>query len=164
MSAVRPADRGRASLLDRLFDSEPERRQEELRPPSRAELRTAVLRDLDWLFNATRAGFERTGEAWPLVRRSVLNFGLPTFSGLTLSAVEPEAMAAQVREAILDFEPRISAHSLRVVALAESQHQERHNLISFRIDGELESLQLQLQLRTEIDLETGRVVVRELGR
>lgn len=164
MNAIRPADRGRASLLDRLLDSEPESPTEAPRPPSRAELRQAVLRDLDWLFNATRPALERTGEAWPQVRHSVLNFGLPTFSGQTLSSVDPHAMAAQVREALLDFEPRITASSLQVVALAEGQHLERHNLISFRISGELESLQLQLQLRTDVDLETGRVIVRELSR
>ncbi len=164
MNAIRPADRGRASLLDRLLDHEPETQVEAPRAPTRAELRQAVLRDLDWLFNATRAGFERTGNAWPQVRHSVLNFGLPTFSGQTLSSVDPQTMAAQVREAILDFEPRITPATLQVVALAESQHLERHNLISFRISGELESLQMQLLLRTDIDLETGRVIVRELGR
>lgn len=164
MNGARAAERGRASLLDRLLDLQPDQTREEPRAPSRSELRDAVLRDLDWLFNASRPALARTGNDFAAVRHSVLNFGLPTFSGQTLSSIDPEAMALQVRQALIDFEPRLNPQSLRVTPLAESQHLERHNLISFRIAGELESLQLQLQLRTDIDLESGRVIVQELNR
>ena len=61
-----PQDRLQPALLDRLTDDEPDKKQEprEQRVMSKRRLRQAVLRDLAWLFNATRleAG-DRSGEA-----------------------------------------------------------------------------------------------------
>jgi type VI secretion system protein ImpF len=56
-------------------------------------------------------------------------------------------------------------HTLRVEALMSDQI-DQHNQISFRITGQLWSqpVPLELLLHTDIDLETGRVDVRELAR
>ena len=48
---------------------------------SKSRLRQAVLRDLAWLFNATRLEAVADLANAPYVRRSVLNFGLPALSG-----------------------------------------------------------------------------------
>src|SRR5262249_62368436 len=84
-------DRLQPALLDRLTDDEPLKTQEprEQRVVSKSRLRQAVLRDLAWLLNANR--LERAGEfrGAPLARHSVINFGLPAFSGQTASALEP---------------------------------------------------------------------------
>src|SRR5262245_66121892 len=85
-----PQERLQPALLDRLTDEEPDKKQElrEHRVLSKARLRQAVLRDLAWLFNATR--FERGDELahLPDVRRSVINFGLPAHAGQTASSLE----------------------------------------------------------------------------
>ena len=72
----------------------------------------------------------------------------------------------QVRQAILDNEPRILPQSLRVEALLSDTPIEQHNQISFRITGQMwaQPVPLELLLHTDIDLETGRVDVRELAR
>jgi hypothetical protein len=72
----------------------------------------------------------------------------------------------QVRQAILDHEPRILAPTLRVEALLSDAQIGQHNQISFRITGQLwaQPVPLELLLHTDIDLETGRVDVRELPR
>ena len=51
-----PQERLQPALLDRLTDDEPDKKQElrERRVLSKAQLRQAVLRDLVWLFNATK--------------------------------------------------------------------------------------------------------------
>ena len=51
-----PQDRLQPALLDRLTDDEPDKKLEprEHRVLSKSRLRQAVLRDLAWLFNATR--------------------------------------------------------------------------------------------------------------
>jgi type VI secretion system protein ImpF len=76
------------------------------------------------------------------------------------------SLEAQVRQAILDHEPRILAHTLKVEALVSDEQINQHNQISFRISGQLwaQPLPLELLLHTDIDLETGRVDLRELNR
>jgi type VI secretion system protein ImpF len=56
MAELTPKDRLQPSLLDRLTDEEPDQPQEsrEKRVLSLNRLRESVLRDLAWLFNASR--------------------------------------------------------------------------------------------------------------
>ena len=72
-----PQDRLQPALLDRLTDEEPDKKQEprEARVLSKSRMRQSVLRDLAWLFNATRLEAVTDLTKLPHVRRSVLNFG-----------------------------------------------------------------------------------------
>jgi type VI secretion system protein ImpF len=100
----------------------------------------------------------------PLARRSVINFGLPALSGQTASTLEVPDLERAIRQAILDFEPRILSESLQVRAL-ETDAMEHHNVIGVEISGHLwaQPLPLELLVRTEIDLETGQVQVSDLA-
>jgi len=168
MSLAKVQDRLQPALLDRLRDDEPNNTKEpaESRVLSRNRLRDAVLRDLSWLFNTASFGSSEALDAYPEARRSVLNFGLPIISGQTISSIDPGLVEAQVRQAILDHEPRILGPTLRVEALLSDDQVGQHNQISFRITGQLwaQPVPLELLLHTDIDLETGRVDVRELAR
>ena len=119
-----PEERLQPALLDRLTDDEPGNRLEsrEARVFSKRRLRQAVLRDLAWLFNATQleAGGDLTRT--PLVRESVLNFGLPALSGTAASSLDVGDLAKAIREAILNFEPRILASTLHIKTLFEAGH------------------------------------------
>jgi predicted component of type VI protein secretion system len=69
MPELTPQERLQPALLDRLTDDEPGETLEprERRVMSKTRLRQAVLRDLAWLFNATRLnviGVEIRGELW----------------------------------------------------------------------------------------------------
>jgi type VI secretion system protein ImpF len=98
------------------------------------------------------------------VQRSVLNFGLPALSGETASALDPTDLEQRVRDAILAFEPRILPASLRVEAIVTDTQLDQHNVISVQIEGQLwaQPVPLELLLRTEVDLETGKVEITEL--
>jgi type VI secretion system protein ImpF len=168
MAITKVQDRLQPALLDRLRDDDPTHRTEppELRVVSKTRLRDAVLRDLSWLFNSSQLSSSESMVGYEHARRSVLNYGLPVLSGRTASSVDPGALEQQVREAIIDHEPRILADTLRVEALASEEQLDHHNQISFRISGQLwaQPVPLELLLHTDVDLETGRVNVRELPR
>lgn len=168
MSLPKVQDRLQPALLDRLRDDDPTQSQEpaESRVLSRSRLREAVLRDLSWLFNTAQLGSSEALDDYPEAVHSVLNYGLPVISGQTISSVDPVQLEAQVRQCIIDHEPRILASSLRVEALMSDTPIEQHNQISFRITGQLwaQPVPLELLLHTDVDLETGRVNVRELSR
>jgi type VI secretion system protein ImpF len=168
MGQLAPRERLQPALLDRLVDDARDQRQEapEARVISRAGLREAVLRDLRWLFNTVRPGSSAGLAEYQHVQRSVLNFGLPALSGETASTLDLPAVERHIRQAILDFEPRIMPASLRVEALATETLLDQHNIVSIRIQGQLwaQPVPLDMLLRTDVDLETGAVEIQDLGK
>jgi type VI secretion system protein ImpF len=161
-----PEERLQPALLDRLTDDEPDKKLEarEQRVMSKSRLREAVLRDLAWLFNSTRLERGLDPARAPHARRSVLSYGLPALSGSTASSLEIPDLERAIKQAIIDFEPRILPQTLRVKAL-EIEHLEHHNVIGVEIYGQLwaQPVPLELLVRTEIDLETGQVEIADLG-
>lgn len=166
MAEALARDRLYPSLLDRLTDEDPSKQVEsrEARASSMARLRESVLRDLNWLFNATQTSDDLSD--FPEVASSVLNYGLPPLSGHTASTIDPLVLQQRVRQAILDHEPRILPETLNVEVVVTDVQLDHHNQIGVRISGQMwaQPVPLELMLHTDIDLETGRVAVRELDR
>lgn len=161
-----PQEQLQPALLDRLTDDEPDKKLEprQERVISKRRLREAVLRDLTWLFNTTRLDPGLDSVALRYARSSVVNYGLPALSGKTASALEVNDLERAIRQAILDYEPRILPASLQVRAL-EVATLEHHNVIGVEISGQLwaQPVPLELLVRTEIDLETGQVEIADLA-
>ncbi|WP_320041753.1 type VI secretion system baseplate subunit TssE [uncultured Desulfobacter sp.] len=166
------------SLLERLKDDEPGKQTEphDKSIMSFSRLRASVLQDLNWLLNAIC--FE-TGEeelkAYPEVRKSVFNFGIRNFSGLTAGSKSDEVLERAIEEAILNFEPRIIPQSLRVHVVGEEEldspdfkasHYDEHrypNIVVFKIEGDLwaEPMPEHLYLKSVLDLELGQIEVKD---
>ena len=166
MPELTPQERLQPALLDRLTDEEPEHHEEprERRVMSKTRLRQAVLRDLAWLFNATRLESGSNLSRAPHARRSVINFGLPALSGHAASSLDVADLERAIRQAIVEFEPRIRPATLNVKALVQANPLDHHNVIGVEIRGELwaQPVPLELLVRTEIDLETGKVEIADL--
>ena len=164
MAELTPKERLQPSLLDRLTDDEPDRTQEsrDRRVLSPNRLRESVRRDLTWLLNHTHLAATKDLVAYPEVERSTVNYGLPDMSGRTSSTVDVPALEKAIRRAIWEFEPRLLKDSVRVRILVDPQ-QMNHNSMSFLIEAELwaQPLPLRLFLKTDLDLETGKVFVSE---
>lgn len=167
MAELMPQERLQPALLDRLTDEQPEKKLEtrEERVITKTRLRQAVLRDMTWLMNATRLGGSQDFSGCPLAERSVINFGLPSLSGETASSLDVIELERSLKQAILDFEPRIIPSTLNLETIVSGSQLDRHNIISVQIRGHLwaQPIPLELLLRTEVDLETGKVEVRDLG-
>jgi type VI secretion system protein ImpF len=165
MTELTHRERLQPSLLDRLTDDEPDQKQESRnkRVLSPSRLRESVRRDLVWLFNASNiVSLEPDVAKLPYVKSSVINYGLPDFTGHTASSVDIPALERLLREAIWSFEPRLLKDSVRV-RLEVDPEEMTHNSMTFSIEGELwaQPLPLRLFFRTEIDLETGEVEISE---
>jgi len=173
MAELSSRDRLQPSLLDRLLDDAPHQAKESLeaRVLTRQQLRAAVLRDLSWLFNDTRQEPEPNSDRadelkmWQdndFARRSTLNYGVPAFSGITLSSMDTITIERAVADAIQNFEPRIDPESLSVeVKVDYARH---HNTLQLVIRGQMWSqpMPLELLLSADVDVETGITRVREL--
>jgi len=168
MAQQRVQDRLQPALLDRLTDDDPTNQREspDLRVISKSRMRELVLRDLSWLFNTTFLLGDGSFDEYPYVSNSVLNYGLPALSGRSVSSVDPQGLETKVKHAILDYEPRILANTLEVVAIISEKQLDHHNQISFRINGQIwaQPVPLEMLLQTDINLETGQVMVRDIAR
>jgi len=97
-------------LLDRLIDDDPDSRVEA--PMSRSEsqrrFRLAVKRDLEALFNTTRMPIP-VPETFKEVQKSVLFYGLPDVSTVSLTNPSEELQLLQTLEETIEiFEPRLA--------------------------------------------------------
>ncbi len=159
-------DRLQPSLLDRLCDDEPQSQQEsrDRRVMSLRQLRAAVLRDLAWLMNTSDFTSAEDLQDYPLVAQSVLNYGLPALAGQTASGVDLDVIERLLKQAILNFEPRVLRKTLKIRVVA-AEDEMSHNAMSFVIEGDLwaQPIPQRLFLKTEIDLETGKVSVTDQG-
>jgi type VI secretion system protein ImpF len=164
MAELTSQERLQPSLLDRLTDKAPDISGEsrDNRVLSMQKLREAVLRDLAWLLNTGQLEVVEDLEEYPEVANSVLNFGMPNISGLSIAGTDTESLEKAVRASIVKFEPRISPNSIRVAVVKDKDKMSRSAMV-FNIEGELwaKPTPITLYLKTEIDLETGDVSVAD---
>jgi type VI secretion system protein ImpF len=158
-------DRLQPVLLDRLTDLAPasKREADDSRVMNKVQIREAVLRDLAWLLNAVKP-MGAQAEAYPQVADSVLNYGLPPMSGQMASRIDITLLERTIKQAILQFEPRVMHDSLEVKAIEASSMLDTHNVIEFEIRGFMwaQPVPLELLLRTQVDLEAGQIDVRDM--
>jgi type VI secretion system protein ImpF len=147
-----------------VTDDEPGRRQEsaERRFLSLQRLRIILQRDLSWLLNTCSLAATEDLSEYPEVATSVLNYGIPDLAGQSLSGVDVDSLERLVKQAVVAYEPRILRSSVRVDAIVDSAHMS-HNALTLQIAGDLwaQPVPVDVVLRTEFDLESGLVSVRE---
>jgi type VI secretion system protein ImpF len=162
MTELATRERLQPSLLDRLTDDEPDANVEarERRVMSLRTLRDSVLRDLGWLLNTTNLFSTIDGGALPYLSGSVVNYGMPDISGITVAGLNLADMERGIRQAIWDFEPRLIRASVSVRAVSSTAH---HNKITFEIEADMwaQPYPERLYLKTELDVERGTVRLRE---
>lgn len=134
-----------------------------MRVLSMPALRRAVLRDLEWLFNTTSLSVFLNLERYPLVSQSIINYGMPNFSGKTASGLDVANVERWMRQVIWEFEPRILRHTVQVKAVPAEEVDGHPNLIVFEISGDLwgQHLPEHLYLKSEVNLEIGEIRVYE---
>jgi type VI secretion system protein ImpF len=123
------------SVLDRLLDDEPTVSRE---PPTsrRQDLRAlekSVARDVEELLNARRETLEELPSEFVEVNRSLLTYGLPDLTSLSLlNNDDRNRIRRAVEDAINHFEPRLQR--VRVNLEAPREHDRG---LRFRIDAML---------------------------
>jgi type VI secretion system protein ImpF len=154
-SARATGDQFMPTLLDRLS-------QTTHASMNRNAYRKTVLRDLGWLLNCTNLESQLPLKKFPRAGNSVLNFGIPSLAGTRFSESELDAVAAGIKRAISNFEPRIEAGSLKV-SIVRDADVELYNHTRFRIEASywFDPYPIDMVIRAQWDMETGSVEIRE---
>lgn len=154
----------RPTLLERLTDHAPDRRHEAPAslPNDESQLRQSILRDLAWLFNTTHVAADVDLSGFPEIQRSVLNYGIPNFSGRVLSKSGAEELKRAIATALANYETRLIRETIDVtVSKAETALGKPAVLIEISAVLRLEPLPATMRLRAELDLESGHVAVAD---
>ncbi|GIX12601.1 MAG: hypothetical protein KatS3mg118_0560 [Paracoccaceae bacterium] len=163
MADPREPDRLQPSLLDRLIDEAPQERGEgrDRRVIDMRRLREILRRDLAWLLNTTNKEDLWPLEELPHVARSTLNYGIAEISGKRAAEVTARELERLIREAIETFEPRILPHTLSVTAIRPGD--QPRAVLAFDLRAEVwgQPLPLEIYMRTELDVDSGELTVRE---
>jgi type VI secretion system protein ImpF len=164
MAELTVQERLQPALLDRLTDEEPDKKLEsrDARVVSVQKLRQAVLRDLTWLLNTPNLTSTDDLSEYPEIQRSVLNFGVPSYSGMVQARLEPYEIERAIQDALLRFEPRLLGKSVKVKLLGTGDDGD-HNSLQLQITAELwaQPVPLRMFMKTELDIELGAARITE---
>ena len=135
MARVSKKKKLRPSIIDRLFDDEPDNKNE-LDPGQHQklkQLRNSVRRDLESLMN-TRFRVIEPGEEYPELEKSLLNYGLPDLATINITDLEKRKdFTSQLEKILKEFEPRFK--NVNVSYFDNKDNTDR--TLRFRIDATL---------------------------
>lgn len=149
------------SVLDRLIDDEPENRNEKMmtRVESLRLLRASVKRDLEFLLNATRMPID-IPESCPEVKKSVLVYGLPDITTISIQNIgDEQRLIRSLESAIEQFEPRLACAKVTTRAeLGVSKH-----AVTFRVEAMLmiDPAPERIAFDTVLEISKGAYTVKE---
>jgi type VI secretion system protein ImpF len=124
-------------------------------------LRREVSRDLDALLNTVALEATVDMDNAPYVRKSILNYGLPDLSIRTIDENGVDEIPDEIRAAIVNFEPRLAAGSLRIERDRSVDPVELK--IRFLVRAELVCHPVHVPVEFVADIiETGKIVVNRL--
>ena len=163
-----PVGGARQEALERLgkvsvhFVANAQPETPEQRRLSARRLREAITRDLGWLLNTLSLDSTQDLDAFPEVRRSVINYGMPSFAGRPVSGIDAPAAARRIETAIASFEPRLKGVRVTVHHRDESDIESELN---FEIEADMWSYpnMQPVVLDTRIEVDSGHVHVVDRG-
>ncbi|MFI8384893.1 type VI secretion system baseplate subunit TssE [Pseudomonas sp. NPDC079086] len=122
-----------------------------------------LCNDLELVFNSAGLGSMYELHNHPQVACSVLNYGMGSFAGVTVSSIDLVQLERRVRRLIRVFEPRILSRSLDVVLLPND---EVNSGFKFLLRGEVcaRGSQYSFALHSTWNTESGEVCVRPCGK
>jgi type VI secretion system protein ImpF len=121
------------------------------------DLREELKIDLSALMNTINmaSGVDLTDHPW--VRRSILNYGIPEISRRTIDDYRVADIAGEIREALLQFEPRLVPESLTVTHDADAGSASL--TVRFFVSGEMKAdpAAVAVAFVADIELDTGKM-------
>ena len=149
------------TLLDRLFDDV---RESGSGVPdvvvTRSRMQAIIRRDLGHLFSAISLTDDHARKR-DLIRTSTIHFGLAPLTRAGFTGDPWFAVERGLFQAIIDFEPRLSSESLRILPLDREAAHGRNGVLRLTVYGIawMDTVPVEVTLPIQIDLETGRVSV-----
>ena len=124
-------------------------------------LRREVLRDLEALLNAVALESTIDMTETPYARRSIINFGLPDISNRTIDESAVNNIPAEIKTAIINYEPRMAAASLDVERDMTADPLELKVRFILRADLTCDPVHVPVEFFADI-IDSGKMIINRL--
>ena len=104
----------------------------------------------------------KTKKPFEHVRRSVLNFGLPDITHRSIDELSIDDISEEIRSALLHYEPRLVANTIRVTKNPETDEAELKLRFVVRADLTCEPLNVPVEFVADLELDSGNITVGRL--
>jgi type VI secretion system protein ImpF len=124
-------------------------------------LRKEVARDLETLLNtiALESSVPMDGDS--LVRKSILNFGIPDLAHRTIDDTSMREIVDEIRTAIIQFEPRLAPASIHVERDRSVDTAELKVRFAVRADLTCDPVHVPVEFVADL-VDTGKVIIQRL--
>jgi type VI secretion system protein ImpF len=124
-------------------------------------LRQEVGRDVDNLLNsiALESTIDLTGA--PYVRKSIINYGIPDIANRTIDEAAVDHIPEEIREALINFEPRLAAATVRVIRDTSIDPVELKVRFIIRADLTCDPVHAPVEFVAEV-VDAGKIIVNRL--
>ena len=128
---------------------------------SAAELQRSVAGDLERLMNAINFAADTDLDAFPQVRRSILNHGFVNIARMTIDEIAINGIAEEIVTALRTFEPRLAAGTIAAQRDATVDPAELKLRFVVRAEIEADPLNLPVEFVADLERDTGRIRVSQ---
>jgi type VI secretion system protein ImpF len=129
---------------------------------SEAVLRKEVARDLESLMNTI--AFESTEDisGFASVRRSILNYGLPDITQMTIDESRVDSLSGKIRAVLMTYEPRLDPRTIRATRDPAARVDELKLRFLVVADLRCEPLNVPVEFVADVDVESGGIQINRL--
>jgi len=124
-------------------------------------LRREVYRDVDALLNAIALESTVDMTDAPYARKSIINFGIPDITRRTIDEAGVGKIPGEIKEALLNYEPRLAADSIRVSRDMSVDPAELKIRFIVRADLTCDPVHVPVEFVAEV-IEPGKILVNRL--
>jgi type VI secretion system protein ImpF len=124
-------------------------------------LRREVSRDLEALLNTIALESTIDMTETPFARKSIINFGIPDIADRTIDETAVGNIPDEIRTAIIQFEPRLAAASLRVERDLSIDPAELKVRFIVRADLTCDPVHVPVEFVADV-IDTGKILVNRL--
>lgn len=158
-SRFTPANHLLPTLFDRLCDNAQYQKIDRDISVTPVQLKEIIRRDLSFLLNTISHEGDIDARRYPQAAASVLNYGLPPLAGSFMYEHKWDDISEAIRRAIIRFEPRLNAATLRVTPLLDEARQGSYNTLQFEIRGQIltQPYPTEFLVRSALDMELSRI-------
>jgi type VI secretion system protein ImpF len=128
-------------------------------PIDERELKAEVERDVDALMNHVAIDSTIDLEAFPHVRRSILNFGFPDIAHRSLDELESRDLDGEIVAVLRQYEPRLIPGTIHVT---RDRSPEANSELRYIVDGHLlcQPLNVPIEFLAKFEATTGKLLFR----
>jgi type VI secretion system protein ImpF len=124
-------------------------------------LRREVSRDLEALLNTVALESTIDMTDMPYARRSIINFGIPDISHRTIDEIGVNHIPEEIRQAIMNYEPRLARASLHVERDPSVDPAELKIRFIVQADLTCDPVNIPVQFIADV-IDSGKIIVNRL--